>query len=164
MLRAILNTRNDYSLTIARLLLGVVFFAHGAQKFLGWFGGHGLSAAMAGFTGRMHIPVVFAFLACAAEFFGGLGLIVGLLGRIASFGVMCNMAVAITLVHRHIGFFMNWTGTQRGEGFEYHLLVLGLGLVILIHGSGALSIDRWLTKRYTSDVVKIDRPVARKTA
>jgi len=164
MLRQIFNTRNDYSLTLARLTLGVVFFVHGSQKMLGWFGGHGFSATMAGFTGKMHIPVMFAFLACAAEFFGGLGLIVGLLGRIASFGIMCNMAVAIALVHRHVGFFMNWSGTQRGEGYEFHLLALGLGAVVLIQGSGALSIDRWLTGRGTSDVVRIDRSAIRKTA
>jgi putative oxidoreductase len=164
MFRKIINTSNNYSLTIARLILGVVFFVHGSQKMLGWFGGHGFSATLAGFTGRMHIPVMFAFLACAAEFFGGLGLIVGLLGRIASFGIMCNMAVAIALVHRHVGFFMNWAGTQRGEGYEFHLLALGLGAVILIQGSGALSIDRWLTDRGSSGVVKMYRSALRKTA
>jgi putative oxidoreductase len=164
MFRKIFNTSNDYSLTIARLILGVVFFAHGAQKMPGWFGGHGFSATMAMFTGRMHIPVMFAFLAIAAEFFGGLGLIVGLLGRIASFGVMCNMAIAIAMVNRHVGFFMNWTGAQRGEGFEFHLLALGLGAVILIKGSGALSIDRWLTNRSSSGAVKMYRSALRKTA
>ncbi len=164
MLNKIFNTRNEYSLTIARLLLGVVFFAHGAQKMLGWFGGYGYTATMAAFTGRMHIPAAFAFLAIAAEFFGGLGLILGLLGRVASFGIMVNMAVAIATVHGHIGFFMNWAGTQRGEGFEYHLLALGLGAVILIQGSGALSIDRLLSGRSTSDVVKISDSRLRKTA
>jgi len=164
MYRKILNTSNDYSLPIARLVLGVVFFAHGAQKMLGWFGGRGFSPTMAGFTDKMHIPVIFAFLAIAAEFFGGLGLIAGLLGRIASFGIMCNMAVAILMVHGHVGFFMNWSGTQRGEGFEYHLLALGLGAVILMRGSGALSIDRWLTGRDSSGVVKMYRSALRKTA
>ena len=164
MLRGIFNTSNDYSLTIARLMLGVVFFAHGAQKVLGWFGGHGFNATMAGLTGKMHIPVIFALLSIAAEFFGSLSLIVGLLGRIAAFGIMCNMAVAVALVHRHIGFFMNWTGTQRGEGFEFHLLALGLGAVILIKGSGALSIDRLLTRPGSSDVVRIDHPAVRRTA
>jgi putative oxidoreductase len=164
MFKRILNTNHDYFLTIARLILGVVFFAHGAQKMLGWFGGHGFGATMAMFTGKMHVPVMFAFLAIAAEFFGGLGLIVGLLGRIASFGIMCNMAVAVAMVHSHIGFFMNWTGAQRGEGYEYHLLALGLGLVILVQGSGALSVDRWLSGRGSSGVVKMDRSALRKTA
>jgi putative oxidoreductase len=160
----IINTDNDYALTIGRLFLGVVFFAHGAQKVLGWFGGHGFDATMAGFTGKMHIPVFFAFLAIAAEFAGALGLIVGFMGRIASFGIMCDMATAVYMVHRHVGFFMNWTGTQRGEGFEFHLLALGLGAVILIKGSGALSIDRWLTRRLSSEVVSIDRTAVRKSA
>jgi putative oxidoreductase len=164
MLNKIFNTRNDYSLTIGRLLLGSVFFAHGAQKMLGWFGGYGYTATMAAFTGGMHIPAAFAFLAIAAEFFGGLGLILGLLGRVASFGIMVNMAVAIATVHGHMGFFMNWAGTQAGEGYEYHLLALGLGAVILIQGSGALSIDRWLAGRSTSAVVKINDSKLRKTA
>jgi putative oxidoreductase len=164
MVRRILDTRNDYSLTIARLILGVVFFAHGAQKVLGWFGGHGFSASLAMFTGKMHIPLMLALLPIAAEFLGSLGLIVGFLGRIASFGIMCDMAVAVAMVHSHIGFFMNWAGTQRGEGYEFHLLALGLGAVILIKGSGALSIDRWLTGRSSSDVVRIDHPAVRRTA
>ena len=105
----------------------MVYFAHGAQKVLGWFGGHGFNATMAGLTGKMHIPAFFALLAITAEFAGGLGLIVGFLGRIASFGIMCDMATAVYLVHSHIGFFMNWTGTQRGEGYEFHLLALGSG-------------------------------------
>jgi len=164
MFKGIVNTCNDYALAIGRLLLGAVFFAHGAQKALGWFGGHGFNATMAGFTGKMHIPVFFALLAIAAEFAGGLGLIVGFLGRIASFGIICNMAVAVAMIHSHVGFFMNWAGTQRGEGFEFHLLALGLGAVILIKGSGALSIDRWLTRRLSSEVVSIDRTAVRKSA
>ena len=164
MFKNIVSTENDYALTIGRLLLGVVFFAHGAQKVLGWFGGHGFDATMAGFTGKLHIPVFFAFLAIAAEFAGGLGLIVGFLGRVASFGIICDMATAVYMFHRHVGFFMNWTGTQRGEGYEFHLLVFGLGAMILIKGSGALSIDRWLTRRFRSQVVNIDRTAARKMA
>ncbi|MFZ0793998.1 MAG: DoxX family membrane protein, partial [Candidatus Korobacteraceae bacterium] len=85
------------------------------------------------------------FLAICAEFFGGLGLIVGLLSRIAAFGIIVNMLVAIATVHVHNGFFMNWYGKQKGEGFEYHLLAIALGLVILIKGAGAASIDRALS-------------------
>jgi putative oxidoreductase len=144
MLRRLLYTSNDYTLAVARLIFGVVFFAHGAQKVLGWFGGPGYTATMQMFQ-QSGIPAVFAFLAIAAEFLGGLGLIVGLLGRVAVFGVMCNMAVAIVTVHLPNGLFMNWTGSQSGEGFEYHLLALALGFVLLIRGSGALSIDHWLT-------------------
>src|SRR6202140_1030927 len=116
----IANTSNDYAITILRLVLGVVFFAHGAQKMLGWFGGYGFSGTMGFFTHQMGIPAPLAFLAIAAEFFGGLGLIVGFLGRIAAFGVATNMVVAIATVHHAFGFFMNWNGNQKGEGFEFH--------------------------------------------
>jgi putative oxidoreductase len=75
-----------------------------------------------------------------------LGLIVGLFGRIAAFGIMCNMLVAIALVHGRNGFFMNWAGNQKGEGFEYHLLAIAMLLAILVKGSGALSLDHFLTE------------------
>src|SRR5215469_11232541 len=122
MLGKILATTNDGTLTLLRLVMGAIFFAHGAQKALGWFGGYGFSGTMGFFTHMMHIPAPFAFLAICAEFLGGLGLIVGGLGRIAAFGIACNMIMAIVLVHAPNGLFMNWTGQQKGEGFEYHLL------------------------------------------
>jgi putative oxidoreductase len=94
----------------------------------------------------MHIPAPLAFLAIAAEFFGGLGLIVGLLTRVAAFGITVNMLVAIFTVHMANGFFMNWTGQQKGEGFEYHLLVLAMTVVLMIRGAGAFSLDRAIAK------------------
>jgi putative oxidoreductase len=146
MLGTISGTSHDSVLALLRLILGGVFFAHGAQKMLGWFGGYGFSGTMNAFTQQMGIPAPLAFLAIMAEFLGGLGLLVGLLGRIAAFGILCNMVVAVLMVHRHFGLFMNWSGNQKGEGFEYHLLAIALGLAILIRGSGAFSIDRALTK------------------
>jgi putative oxidoreductase len=143
----ILSTSNDFTLTIVRLVMGIVFFAHGAQKMLGWFGGFGFHGTMGFFTQRMGIPAPLAFLAICAEFFGGLGLIVGLLSRIAALGIIVNMLVAIMTVHHVNGLFMNWTGQQKGEGYEYHLLAIALGLVILIKGAGALSIDLALSDR-----------------
>jgi putative oxidoreductase len=112
---------------------------------LGWFGGYGFSGTMGYFTGTAHIPAVLAFLAIAAEFFGGLGLIFGFLTRIAAFGISVNMLVAIATVHGAMGFFMNWTGAQKGEGFEYHLLVLAITAFLMIRGAGAFSIDRAIT-------------------
>jgi putative oxidoreductase len=94
------------------------------------------------FTGYLHIPALLAFLAIAAEFFGGLGLILGFLTRIAAFGIAMNMIVAIAMVHCTFGFFMNWTGTQKGEGFEYHLLALAITAFLMIRGAGAFSVDR----------------------
>src|SRR5260370_35101229 len=122
MIRKLIATNNDAAITILRLVLGVVFFAHGAQKALGWFGGYGFSGTMGFFTGMMHIPAVFAFLAISAEFFGGLGLIFGLFTRVAAFGIFCNMLVAVALLHHQFAFFINWAGTQTGDGFECHLL------------------------------------------
>ena len=145
MLQKIVHTSNNSAITILRLALAVVFSAHGAQKMLGWFGGYGFSATMGFFTHRMGIPAPFAFLAICAEFFGGLGLIVGFLGRIAAFGIMCNMVVAVLMVHAKNGFFMNWAGNQKGEGFEYHVLAIAALLMIIIKGSGAFSVDRFLT-------------------
>lgn len=145
MLHKLLVTDDNAATVILRLVLGVVFFAHGAQKMLGWFGGYGFSGTMGYFTGTAHIPAVFAFLAIAAEFFGGLGLIFGFLTRIAAFGISVNMLVAIATVHGAMGFFMNWTGAQKGEGFEYHLLVLAITAFLMIRGAGAFSIDRAIT-------------------
>src|ERR1700731_2116703 len=142
MFRKLMATDNDVAITILRLVLGVVFFAHGAQKLLGWFGGYGFTGTMGFFTGMMHIPAPFAVLAIAAEFFGGLGLIFGLFTRVAAFGVLCNMIVAIAMVHIRFGFWMNWTGTQKGEGFEYHLLLIAASAFLMIRGAGAASVDR----------------------
>jgi putative oxidoreductase len=121
---------------------------------LGWFGGFGFSGTMGFFTGVMHIPAPLAFFAIAAEFFGGLGLIFGFLTRIAAFGIAMNMLVAIALVHSAFGFFMNWTGTQKGEGFEYHLLVLAMTAFLMIRGAGAYSVDRALTVAERSSTAK----------
>jgi len=146
MFRKLIATDDNPATVILRLVLGVVFFAHGAQKLLGWYGGPGFSGTMGMFTGYLHIPAPLAFLAIAAEFFGGLGLIVGFLTRIAAFGITVNMLVAIATVHRSFGFFMNWTGAQKGEGFEYHLLVLAMTAFLMIRGAGAFSADRAISK------------------
>lgn len=137
-------TRTDarsYTLTILRLAAGIVFFAHGAQKVLGWFGGYGYTGTMGFFTQQMGIPAPFAFLAMMAEFLGGLGLIVGFLSRVAAFGIFCNMVVAVMMIHRHFGFFVNWSGQQKGEGFEYHILALAIMVAIMMAGAGAMSVD-----------------------
>ena len=142
MIRKLFVTDDDIATAILRLVLGVVFFAHGAQMTLGWFGGSGFSGTMGFFTGALHIPAPLAFLAIAAEFFGGVGLILGFLTRIAALGIAAVMVVAIGTVHSGFGFFMNWAGTQKGEGFEYHLLVLAITAFLMIRGAGAFSIDR----------------------
>ncbi len=145
MLQRLFRTGDDKALAIIRITLGAVMFAHGAQKAFGWFGGYGFAATMRFFE-QMHIPALLGFLAIAAEFCGGLGLLLGFLGRVAAFGIAVNMLVAVLQVHWANGFFMNWSGQQKGEGFEYHLLVLAITGAIMIKGSGAWSVDRALTR------------------
>jgi putative oxidoreductase len=144
MLRKLLNTDQNFSLTSIRLALGVVMFAHGAQKMLGWWGGNGFTVTMAAFGQRFGMPL--AFLAISAEFFGGLGLILGCLSRVAACGVFCNMAVAIATLNHRFGFFANWSGKQKGEGFEYHILAMAMATAVMIAGGGALSIDELLSR------------------
>ncbi|HVR27178.1 MAG TPA: DoxX family protein [Candidatus Polarisedimenticolia bacterium] len=160
MFRKLIATDDDGAVTFLRLVLGVVFFAHGAQKALGWFGGYGFSGTIGLFTGMMHIPALFAVLAIAAEFLGGLGLIVGLLTRVAAFGIFCNMVVAVAMIHYQFGFFMNWAGTQKGEGFEFHLLVLAITVFLMIRGAGAASADRLLSSSEKSSFRAKVRPQA----
>jgi putative oxidoreductase len=146
-MKKLLATPNDGVLTLMRLILGIVFFLHGSQKMLGWFGGYGFSGTMHFFTGMLHIPAPFAALAICAEFLGGLGLILGLLARIAAFGIAVNMVVAVWMVHLANGPFMNWFGNQKGEGYEFHLLALALLIAIMIRGAGAFSVDRALAAK-----------------
>jgi len=146
-LLTLLKTNDGFAPLIARLTLGLVMFPHGAQKALGWFGGYGFSGTMNFFTGQLHIPALFAFLAIAAEFAGSIGLITGLLGRVSAFGMAVNMLVAALMVHASNRFFMNWAGNQKGEGFEYHLLAIGLALVVILSGAGKWSVDRLLAGR-----------------
>jgi putative oxidoreductase len=120
---------------------GVVFFPHGAQKVLGWFGGHGFSGTMGFFTGMLHVPALFAFLAIAAEFAGAIALILGLFTRVAALVIAANMLVAVAMVHWQYGLFMNWAGNQKGEGFEFHLLAIGVAVVLIIRGGGKWAAD-----------------------
>ncbi|MBV9489101.1 MAG: DoxX family protein [Verrucomicrobia bacterium] len=143
-LLTLLRTNDRIEPPLLRLFLGVVFFPHGAQKVFGWFGGYGLAGTLGFFTQQMHIPALFALLAIAAEFAGSLGLIVGLLTRVAALGILANMLVAVATVHSKVGFFMNWSGKQPGEGFEFHLLAIGMALALIIAGGGKLSADRAL--------------------
>ena len=146
-LQLLFKTNGNSAALIARLMLGIVMFPHGAQKMLGWFGGYGYSGTMGFFTGTMHIPAAFAFHAIMAEFAGSLGLIVGAFSRVAAFGIASVMTVAILTAHAANGFFMNWTGAQKGEGFEYHLLAIALAVIVMIHGAGKASVDAVIATR-----------------
>ena len=141
-MKTFFQTDDAWSGLILRVVLGTVMFAHGAQKLLGWYGGNGFDATMGFFTGSMGIPWILAFLVVLGESFGALALIAGFLTRLAAFGIASIMVGAIGMVHWQHGFFMNWFGNgESGEGFEYHLLALGMSLSLLITGPGKWSLD-----------------------
>ena len=142
LVEVLFNTYPSWSHLVVRLGLGIVFFAHGAQKTFGWFGGRGLSATVAGFR-QMNIPPAAATLAALVECLGGLALIVGFLARPAALGLIVVILVAIVKVHARHGFFINFAQTPgKGHGFEFNLALIVMALSILIGGAGALSIDR----------------------
>lgn len=146
MIRKLLATDDrNVALLVSRVALGTVMFPHGAQKLLGWFSGYGFVKTMQYF-GRIHVPTFLGFLLIVAEFFGSLALIVGLMSRPTAFGIAASIAGALLLVHLPNGLFMNWFGTQKGEGIEYDLLMLGLAAAVMLGGAGALSADSWLSK------------------
>lgn len=144
MLAHLFYTNPDWIETLIRITLGVVFFAHGAQKLLGWFGGAGLAETMRTMHQHLGLPTPVAFLAIATEFFGGAGLMVGLLSRVAALGIGVTMVAAILMVHGRYGLFLNWFGDRKGHGIEYHLLAIALAAVIIARGAGAVSLDRLL--------------------
>ncbi len=147
MFKKLLQTDDDIASLVLRVLIGVVMFPHGAQKLLGWFGGFGYSGTMGFFTANMGIPGVFAFLVIMTEFFGALALISGTLTRVAAFAVGFDMLMATILIHLPVGFFMNWSGKQQGEGFEFHILAIAIAVALIIKGGGRWSVDGLLSKR-----------------
>ena len=141
------QTRDDWAPLVSRLFLAVVFFPHGAQKALGWFGGGGLEGTLGFFTTQMGVPLVVALMIVAAEFLGSIGLIFGFLTRITGIGLTLVMTGAIFIVHLPNGFFMNWFGQKQGEGFEFHLLAIAVALSLLITGGGKWSLDGLIDKK-----------------
>jgi putative oxidoreductase len=143
-LLSLLRTDGDWAVTAARIILGVIMFAHGAQKLLGWYGGHGFENTLQTLNTYLKLPRLLGVVVILTEFLGGLGLMVGFLSRLAAVGILAAMLGAISMVHYAYGLFMNWTGEQKGNGFEYHLLAIALALVVIIKGGGALSVDHAL--------------------
>lgn len=146
-MKKLLQTDDGWAGLILRVTLGLVIFPHGAQKLLGWYGGFGFGGTMGFFTEQMHLPWLVAFLVIVGEFFGSLALLAGFLTRFVAASYIVIMAGAIATVHLPHGFFMNWGGKQAGEGFEYHLLVIGMAAALLIVGGGRWSVDGLLAKR-----------------
>ena len=147
-MKYLFQTDDNFSYWVPRATLGCVMFPHGAQKLLGWFGGFGFTNTMTYFTQTAGLPWVVAFLIIMGESFGSLGLILGFFTRLSAFGLICIMLGAIITVHIPNGFFMNWFGKQAGEGFEYHLLVIGISIPLLISGGGKYSVDGLINKNF----------------
>ena len=135
-MKTLFATDESWSGLILRLTLGLVMFPHGAQKMLGWFGGFGFDGTMGFFTQKMGLPWIIAFLVIMGEFLGSLGLIAGVLTRFTAASFIVIMLGAIVTTHLPVGFFMNWFGQQQGEGYEYHLLVIGISAALLFTGAG----------------------------
>ncbi len=148
MLRALFASDGTVSPLILRLALGAMIFPHGAQKLLGWFGGYGYAGTMQHFTENMNIPYIFALAAVLAEFFGGVGLILGLATRLSAALVGFTLAVGAAMSHLQHGFFMNWSGQQAGEGFEFHLLAVAMAAALAITGSGRWGLDRLIAEQW----------------
>ena len=142
--KLIKTDRNAVSL-ILRVTLALVMFPHATQKLFGWFGGYGLAGTLQ-FFGSLGIPAWLGVLAILVEFTGSIALLIGLFGRVAALGLAGVIAGAVVTVHAPNGFFMNWSGAQAGEGFEYHLLFLAMAAAVALNGSGTLSVDRVLSR------------------
>ena len=141
---------DDWALTIIRVTLGIVYFPHGAQKLFGWFGGRGFSNTISSYGQLYHLPTPVVILVMAAVSLGSLGLILGFLTRFDAFAIALDMLGAIKLVTLQNGFFMNWAGKQHGEGIEFQLLVIGMGIALMLKGGGAFSVDGILSRHLGS--------------
>ncbi|WP_447600324.1 DoxX family protein [Nitrospira sp. Nam80] len=143
-MKQLFATGEDWSGLILRWTAGLVMFPHGAQKLLGWFGGHGFNGTMGFFTQNLGLPLIVAFLVIIGESLGSVALLAGLLTRFTAASFIIIMVGAIVMSHLPHGFFMNWYGQQQGEGYEYHLLIIGISLALIVTGAGRWSIDRMI--------------------
>lgn len=152
-MKTLFQTDERWAPVILRVMLALVIFPHGAQKLLGWYGGNGFEGTMGFFTQQMGLPWVIAFLVIMGESVGALALAAGFMTRFTAASLGIIMLGAIVTVHWSNGFFMNWFGQQAGEGFEYHLLVIGMGLSLMVTGAGKWSVDhvigKWFSRKET---------------
>lgn len=144
MFKRLLQTDDSLTAFIVRVTVALVMLPHGMQKLLGLFGGYGFKATMNFFTSS-GTPAILAFLVIVTESIGALLILFGFTTRLWAAMLTVIMLVASNM-HSANGFFMNWAGTQKGEGFEYHLLVIGICIALLIKGAGRWSVDRQLSK------------------
>ena len=148
MMKILLHTDSDYVYTFLRIIAGLIVFPYGMQKLFGWssapgFGAPGIKGSLEQFTAR-NVPKLIAWLIIIGQSLGSIALMSGFLGRIAAGGLFVVFTGAL-IVHLPDGWTMNWFKEKDGEGIEYHVMLLALLLIVLIKGSGATSIDLWLT-------------------
>jgi len=146
-MKKIFQTNESNASTIIRIVLRLILFPHGAQKMLGWFGGYGFNGTMGFLTGTAGLPWIMAFLVIAIEFFGSIALILGFATRVVAVGIISLFTGIIVTSHLQNGFFMNWYGNLKGEGYEFHLLIIGMAIALLVSGAGKWSVDYALQKK-----------------
>ena len=146
MKQLLFTTGSDWAGLVLRLILSLVMLPHGGQKLFGWFGGYGYKGTMDFFVGSMKLPWIVSLTIILLEFFGPLGLMFGFASRVWAIGLTAIMIGAIYTTNLKNGFFMNWFGNQAGEGYEYHLLIIGICLAIILNGSGKFSVDNFIAK------------------
>jgi putative oxidoreductase len=142
-METVLQTDPNYVSTFLRIIAGIIIFPYGIQKLFGWFGGVGIKGTLEQMAARK-VPTFIAWLVIIGQSFGSIALISGFLGRIAAGGLFIIFTGAL-IVHLPDGWTMNWFGEKNGEGIEYHVMLLSLLLIVIIKGSGAMSVDLWLT-------------------
>ncbi|MBM9588914.1 DoxX family protein [Leptospira sp. 201903075] len=141
MFDTLFSTSGDIIPLILRITAFVVIFPHGAQKLLGWFGGYGFKGTYGFFTGQLKFPGFLAVLIILGEFFGPVLLLVGFLTKFAAISIAIILTGAAVIAHRQNGFFINWNGNQKGEGYEFHVLAVGLLIALVVGGAGVYSVD-----------------------
>ncbi|WP_447971108.1 DoxX family protein [Nitrospira sp. M1] len=166
-MKAFFETDDRWSGLILRVMLALVIFPHGAQKLLGWFGGNGFDGTMGFFTQQMGMPWLIAFLVIIGESVGALAIALGLFTRFSAASLGVIMLGAIAMVHWPQGFFMNWFGQQAGEGFEFHLLVIGMAMALVSNGGGKWSVDGLIAQKLNEPVTEnivVDRKLTASAA
>ncbi|MEI6948969.1 DoxX family protein [Paraflavisolibacter sp. H34] len=161
MKQILFSTSRSWSPVIIRVLLGLVLGAHGAQKLFGLFGGYGFEGTMNFFTGTVGLPPIVGLMVIVIEFFGSLSLLAGLATRLWSASMVFLFLGIVFTSHLQNGFFMNWFGNQKGEGYEFFILAIGMAASLVLSGAGAFSADRLL---FSVRERKPDRPFGARTA
>lgn len=149
MIYQLIQTNADYVYSFLRVVAGIIIFPYGMQKLFGWFadlgGGVGLKETLIRMRSK-NIPAMVAWLVIAGQSIGSVLLITGCFGRIAA-GVNFIIFSGALFFHASDGWAMNWSGKKKGEGIEYFVLLLSILAIIIIKGSGPLSIDFWLSSK-----------------